>query len=250
MSTTLGLKSCCISGVLHEGTPTGQVKEINGTRAYVALPTSDYDKTKAVLFLPDIFGLELVNAQLVADSFAANGFATYIPDYLNGDPVGPNQMGDKSFSLPEWFKTHGPTDTRPPLDLVIEGLKKEGVTDFGATGYCFGARYVVDLAYDNVIKAGVVAHPSLLVIPDDLQKIKDTVKIPILWNIAEKDYNFSPKVADEADKILGESPLYKRIDYPETEHGFAVRGDLSIPAVKEGKELAFKNTVDWFKAHL
>lgn len=30
-------------------------------------------------------------------------------------------------------------------------------------------RYVFDLAFDNVIKVGVVSHPSLLKTPDDLE---------------------------------------------------------------------------------
>lgn len=40
---------------------------------------------------------------------------------------------------------------RPSLDKVIAALKEEGVTKFGATGYCFGGRYTFDLAFDNII---------------------------------------------------------------------------------------------------
>jgi dienelactone hydrolase len=64
---------------------------------------------------------------------------------------------------------HTQADTRPILDAVINALKAEGVTTFGATGYCFGARYAVDLAIDNVTKAIVIAHPSLLNVPDDFE---------------------------------------------------------------------------------
>lgn len=40
----------------------------------VALPTGDYDKTKALLFCPDVFGLGIKNNKLLADDFARNGF--------------------------------------------------------------------------------------------------------------------------------------------------------------------------------
>lgn len=49
------------SGYSHSGTPSGKIEIINGTAVYVALPTGDYDKTKALLFLTDVFGLELEN---------------------------------------------------------------------------------------------------------------------------------------------------------------------------------------------
>ena len=42
--------------------------------SYVATPTIDYPKDKVVLFLTDVFGPQLVNAQLLADDFARNGF--------------------------------------------------------------------------------------------------------------------------------------------------------------------------------
>ena len=61
---------------------------------------------------------------------------------------------------------------------VIEGLKEQGITAFGATGYCYGgtalaltptgvvaetyphsvAHLIFDLAFDNIIQAAVVAH--------------------------------------------------------------------------------------------
>ncbi|KAI5474191.1 dienelactone hydrolase family protein [Pseudohyphozyma bogoriensis] len=114
---------------------------ITSTRCDVTLPKGSYDKTKALLFLPNVFGLELISAQLLADSFAANGFATYIPDYLNGDAIPHDAIpvdGYNDFDLPGWFARHEQDVTRPPLDAVINGLRESGVTEFAATGYCFG----------------------------------------------------------------------------------------------------------------
>jgi len=244
----------CISGVRHEGTPEGKVEVINGIKAYVATPTVPYPKDKAILFLPDVFGIELPNAQLLADDFARNGFQVYAVDYLNGDPIPADALGPGSnFDLMAWIAKHGQNVTRPPLDKVIEGLKARGITQFAATGYCFGGRYVFDLAFDKAIKVAAVAHPSLLKVPEDLEAFKKS-EIPLLINSCPVDTMFPIESQALADKILGEgsttSKLYRREYFEGCTHGFAVRGDLSNPQVKAGKEGAFKATVEFFLKHL
>ncbi|KAF7317665.1 Dienelactone hydrolase endo-1,3,1,4-beta-D-glucanase [Mycena kentingensis (nom. inval.)] len=222
--------------VTHDGTPVGKMEQIGGD--------------KVVLFLTDIFGLELVNSKLLADDFAANGFRTIIPDYLNGDPVPADAMGPgKDYDLMAWFKTHGAAETRPPLDKVIAALKAEGITTFAAVGYCLGGRYVFDLAFDGIIKAAATAHPSLLQIPDDLEKYKTTT-VPLLINSCTTDQMFPLEAQAKADEILTDfAPGYKRNYFEGCTHGFAVRGDISDPKVKAGKEEAFKATIEWFIQH-
>ena len=41
-------------------------------------------------------------------------------------------------TLRVWFPKHQSEQVRKPLDAVIAALKADGVTRFGATGYCFG----------------------------------------------------------------------------------------------------------------
>ncbi|KDQ50688.1 hypothetical protein JAAARDRAFT_211518 [Jaapia argillacea MUCL 33604] len=244
----------CISGVRHEGTPTGKLETIGGVECYVATPTVSYPTDKVVLFLPDIFGHSLINAQLLADDYAKNGFKTVIPDYLNGDPVPADALSgaNPTFDLGEWFKTHGAAETRPPLDKVIAALKAEGVTTFGATGYCLGARYCFDLAFENIVQATASAHPSLIQ-PEDLKKYAEVSKAPILINSCEVDPQFPKEKQDLADSIFGDgkfAPGYERTYFPGCTHGFAVRGDMSDPNVKAGKEGAFKSTIEHFIKYL
>lgn len=140
-----------------------------------------------MLFLTDIFGLALLNSKLLADDLARNGFAVYMPDYLNGDPIPIPAMGPGStFDRTGWFSRHGEKETRPPLDKVIAGLREQGVTSFAASGYCLGGRYVADLIYDDIIKAGLFHHPSRIESPSDLQKIR-AKNVPTLWNVCEFD---------------------------------------------------------------
>jgi len=234
----------CKTVVRHEGTPSGKVEKINGVDTYVALPTIDYPKDKAILFLPDVFGMQLVNAKLIADDFAENGFQVYIPDYLNGDPI-PEENPD--FGV--WFPKHGKAETEEPLKKVIDALKAKGIKEFGATGYCFGARYVFNLAFEGEIKVGVVSHPSLLQV-EDLEAFSKT-KVPLLINSCETDPQYGADKQEAGDKILASfAPGYKREYWEGCTHGFAVRGDLSDPKVKAGKEGAFKAAVEWFIKYL
>jgi hypothetical protein len=42
----------------------GTLETIDGVACYVATPTVDYAKDKVILFLPDAFGIELINAKV------------------------------------------------------------------------------------------------------------------------------------------------------------------------------------------
>ncbi|GLB43347.1 putative dienelactone hydrolase family protein [Lyophyllum shimeji] len=245
----MSLCKACISGVTHEGTPQGKWEEIGDVNSYVATPTIDYPKDKVVLFLTDVFGPQFLNNQLLADDFARNGFRTIIPDYLNSDPIPASMMNSDGtkVDINAWKANHGPDKTRPALDKVLAALKAEGVVAIGATGYCFGGRYVFDLAFENIIQVAATSHPSLLQIPADLEKYAATSRAPLLINSCTVDQQFPPEAQAKADEIFGNgkfAPGYKREYFEGCTHGFAVRGDMSDPKVKAGKEGAFKATVE------
>ncbi|KAF9499634.1 dienelactone hydrolase endo-1,3,1,4-beta-D-glucanase [Pleurotus eryngii] len=244
----------CVKGVRHEGTPEGKWETLGGVETYVATPTVDYPKNKVILFLTDIFGPSLPNSQLLADDFARNGFKVVIPDILNGDSAPPDALsGNTSFSLQDWFANHTPAHTRPTVDKVVAALKEQGVTDIAAAGYCFGARAAFDLAFDGLVKVVVVSHPSLLQIPDDLEKYLKVSKAPLLINSCTDDPLFPHPSQEKADEVLGGgkfAPGYKREYFEGCAHGFTIRGDLSDPKVVAGREGAFKASVEWLIKYL
>jgi dienelactone hydrolase len=236
----------CISGVRYEGTSEGTYEEINGIKTYVATPKVDYPKDKAVIYLTDVFGIDLPNNRLLADDFARNGFKVYAPELFEGDPVGPDALSTGTFDLPTWLGKHSADHTGKRARKVIEGLKGQGITVYGGTGYCYGARLVFDLAFDNIIQVAVVAHPSLLKQPEDLDTYVEKSKAPLLINSCEDDGAFPKSFAEAADKkFAGFSPGYRRTYYEGASHGFAVRGDVTKPTVKAAKEGAFKESVEW-----
>jgi len=250
-TSKLAMSLCkeCISGVTHEGTPTGKIEKIGGVDVYVALPTGDYPKEKALLFLTDVFGVQLVNNQLLADDFAKNGFQVYMPEYFKGDPIPVDAMNSPSFDREKWSAAHGPASVRPIIDTAYNALTEKGITIFGAMGYCFGARYVMDLALENKIHAGVFTHPSRLAVPDDFHALLAKSQAPVLFNTCEVDRAFPAEAQAAADEILGGgeyAPGYERTYWEGCTHGFAVRGDMTDPKVKAGKEGAFKATAEFF----
>ncbi|KAF8987854.1 dienelactone hydrolase [Cyathus striatus] len=241
----------CIKGVTHEGTPKGKWETIGGISCYVTTPSVDYPKDKVVLYISDLFGAQFINAQLLADDFAQNGFKTIIPDYFDGDPVPADALNPGSdFDLMGWLKNHGVEKSRGPLEVVVSELKSQGIT-IGATGYCYGGRFVFDFAFKNDISVAVCSHPSFLKAPDDLEKYKDTSKAPLLLNTCTIDEQFPHSAQEMADKILASfEPGYRKEYWEGCQHGFAVRGDMSDPKVKAGKEGAFKAAVEWFQTNL
>ncbi|KZV89806.1 dienelactone hydrolase endo-1,3,1,4-beta-D-glucanase [Exidia glandulosa HHB12029] len=243
----------CFEAVIHEGNPTGTVELINGVDVYIALPEGEYPKDKAVLFLTDVFGMQLVNNKLLADAFAKNGFQVYLPDYLNGDPYPADYGNGSGFDREAWRARHTQAATRNLLDKAIAGLKERGITTFAATGYCFGGRYSVDLAQDNVVSVISVAHPSRYDIPKDFELLMTQSKAAFQIHSCEVDPAFPAEACAAADEIFGGgkyAPGYERRHWMGCQHGFAVRGDLSDPQVRAGKEGAFKGAVEWFQKYL
>lgn len=241
----------CIKGALHDGELTGKREVIAGVETYVSIPSGEYDPKIAVLFLGDIFGM-YTNAKLICDSFANNGFPTYFPDYLQGDPVPIAEMNAGKFDMDSWRPRHGPAQVRASLDPIIKHLRDSGVTQIGATGYCFGGRYIAALAAENLIEAGAAAHPAAIVVPDDIEKILSLSKVPLLFNSCEFDHTWPKESQDKADELLKDvyAPGWKQVYHPGCRHGFAVRADLSVPEQKAGKERAFEETVAWFRKYL
>ncbi|KAH9933391.1 alpha/beta-hydrolase [Fomitopsis serialis] len=244
----------CVSGVRHEGTPEGKFEEFGGVRCYVATPTVDYPKDKAILYLTDIFGIDLPNHQLLADDYARNGFKVIVPDILYDDPAPFDALdAGSTWDFMAWLAKHGGETVLPVLAKVVPALQSSGISKIAALGFCYGARPAFDLAFLNTVSVVVVSHPSLLKVPEDIEKYKAVSKAPLLINSCEIDMMFPSDAQAATDKVLGGgafAPGYERTYWEGCTHGFSVRGDLSDPKVKAGKEGVFKASVEFLIKHL
>ncbi|KAI9836852.1 MAG: hypothetical protein M1819_001017 [Sarea resinae] len=241
---------CCTVGVKHEGKATGEMKMVGDVETYFAYPASK-DPTNAILILTDVIGHAFLNAQLIADQFAANGYLVAMPDLFAHDAV-PLNYSSTGFSLPAWLRHHDVAATEPIVTALITYLRSDavGVKNLGAVGYCFGAKYVVRALapqpgggdQQKKIQAAYVAHPSFV----DAEELA-RIAAPLSIAAAETDEIFTVEKRHESEKILaGVGQPYRLVLYSGVAHGFAVRGDPSKPDARAAKEEAFLQAVNWF----
>ena len=90
--------------------------------------------------MTDIFGI-FINAQMLADEYANNGYLTIIPDIFQGDQISVSDMSSGKADLPTWLKSHQPEHVEPVIESTIKYARETlGVKKIGAVGYCFGGK--------------------------------------------------------------------------------------------------------------
>ncbi|GAD93966.1 dienelactone hydrolase family protein [Paecilomyces variotii No. 5] len=243
---------CCYQGVKHEGTARGTLSKLDNFEIYTVGPEKK-NTDKGILILTDVIGHRFINAQLIADAFAENGYFVMVPDLFDNDAIPLNRPGD--FDLQAWKSgkyhpkgvAHGPESVDPIVDTCVAEMRsKYGIKKVGAVGYCFGGKYVVRHLKPGKIDAGYTAHPSFV----DSEELRN-IKGPLSISAAETDPIFPAEKRHESEDILKEIGLpYQLSLYSGVSHGFAVRGDLDNPVVRYGKEAAFIQALMWFGEHL
>lgn len=74
------LKSCCATGSLHTGIPTGSIAKLHGLDCYISAPTGP---TKGVVvIIADALGWTFPNSRILADDYAKHGFRVYLPEFM------------------------------------------------------------------------------------------------------------------------------------------------------------------------
>ena len=132
----------------------------------------------------------------------------------------------------------------------------------GAAGFCWGGKHTINLAHGfrtpsgvNLIDAAFTAHPSNLVVPDEIEK----VRLPLSIAQPEKDMALKPAQYSLIKEKLGEIQLdgedegekklqWECTEYKGATHGFAVRADSSKDEGKPAAE-AEEQAVRWFEKH-
>lgn len=193
-----------------------------------------------------------------------------MPDVFQGDPIPLNRPPD--FNIQDWFagknsgKKHGPEQVEPVTQALVRHMRDQGIKKIGGVGYCFGAKYVIrHMGMHGNIDVGYVAHPSF-VEESELECIKGPLSISAAckhlvrsdtcdrlaeWSHLDPDEIFSPEKRYKSEEILQKIGVPYQINlYSHVDHGFAVRADISIKAVKFAKEQAFNQAVQWFDEYL
>ncbi|PWY67092.1 dienelactone hydrolase family protein [Aspergillus sclerotioniger CBS 115572] len=189
---------------------------------YVSYPP-DRSTENSILFLTDAMGHRFINAQLIADQFAANGYFVVMPELFHGDPIPINYGAE--FDIWGWYEKHLPPRVDPIVDAILGEMRTTlGCKQIGGVGYCFGGKYVCRYLKTGKLDAGFIAHPTM-VEADEVEGIDE--------------------------EILGQLGFPFQINlFSDVEHGFAVRCDLSQRRQKFAKEKAFEQAVAWFDEYV
>jgi len=273
-SGNVGMSSCCLSGKVKEGKPTGRVEEIGGLRTYVSAPEND-SKEKSIIFLVDIFGWGFPNVRLLADNYAKAGYFAYVPDVHENDSLPISFLQDvepplsvrENLSLVEkgtktakvgatlgpWLIKHREAVSKPIIDGFIQTIRYTPGTDkLGVIGFCWGGRYAILAAHDaepgHSVDAAYACHPSLVAIPGDF----DPVTKPLSLAMGTKDSLLGEKEIGQIEEVMGKKTgvPHEIRTYEDQVHGFALRGDWSSDKDKKAMDDAEKQGIDWFKKYL
>jgi dienelactone hydrolase len=70
---------------VNPGAPTGRWDTVHGLRTYIATPPAGNSPKAIIVIIPDAFGVDFVNNQILADHYAsAADYLVYLPDFMNG----------------------------------------------------------------------------------------------------------------------------------------------------------------------
>jgi len=236
---------CCESAPqLHPGVGIGRVETFEHLSVYV---TASPDAKAAVILISDIFGFEAPNLRKLADKVAAAGYFVVVPDFFYGDPFVPGSAENPFAGFQDWIKSHGPAKGFDDSTKVIEVLKSRGISTIGAAGFCWGAKVVVELTKREVLKAGVLLHPSFVTV-DDIK----VVKAPLAILGAEIDKTSPPELVEQFGAILSAKPevdSFVKI-YPGVAHGWTVRYDENDEVAVKNAEEAHVKMLEWLNKYL
>lgn len=130
----------------------------------VTLYVTGKPSNKGVLYLTDIFGIQLLQNRLLADSFGRAGYFVVAPDFFNGMPSTLDLVDMTPAQQKAFLAAATPEENDAIAQKGIDYLRNvRGINRIGTTGYCFGGRYAFRAVTEGKgIKAAFAAHPSNL----------------------------------------------------------------------------------------
>jgi len=243
--------SCCPSTAWGELKNTdykekGQVQKVEDLDIYHVGQGS-----KCIIWNYDVFGFKGGRSRQMCDFLAEAGYLVLMPDYYRGSLCDPTKDGDK---LPGFLKDQTKWESNLKVDWekkVKPLAEKLGAKSYGAVGTCWGSYMVLRLCENVEFKAGVSFHPSHSpisgIIGDNEEEILKSVKCPQIFMPANGDHeNTYPNGLGQ--KILGSA--LEIVTFPDMQHGWSIRGDMSDPKVDRDVKKAFNLTLTFFGKYM
>ncbi|KAM5521529.1 dienelactone hydrolase family protein [Fusarium oxysporum f. sp. phaseoli] len=269
----------CFSGHINPGTPTGRWDTVHGLRTYIAEPPAGKKPTAIIVIIPDAFGVDFVNNQILADHYAsAADYLVYLPDFMDGNAAPVRTMinmahlwhENESWLIKPYYFVAVLLDFVPFLyrnrlsvswPRVTGFLKevqqhKDAALPVGIAGFCWGGLHTVRLTHDTaetktgsgrpLADAFFTAHPSNLDIAQDMGNVARNLSIAI----GDDDGVMGMKQVRQAESILASKDVETSVViYPGAKHGFSIRASRAKPDSQETRQAqeAEEQAIAWFK---
>lgn len=133
---------------------------------------------------------------------------------------------------------------------------KTAALKIGVAGFCWGGKYAALLAHDAastrvsvngqlqpLIDCAFTAHPSLLSMPGDIEKVQR----PLSVAVGDQDMALSAKGLSLMRKILEGRVEHELVVLDGAKHGFAVRTDPTDELQNKYAVVAEKQAIEWFE---
>jgi len=262
MSCCQANQSCCPTGswpaLITDYEPKGKIIQLaDSIQTYVV---GSGTEDKAVLVLPDIFGIEGGRNKGICDQLQQAGFFVVMPEYFCGKAYDMAKFSTFGTDGPAWAKNFPYEAHRKSLLAALDFIESKGIRRIGTIGYCWGCWVSFYMGADpeisSRIRCAVDCHPSL--------KIESWIWQRSVDELAKRAQSGFPHLMlsggnDPADVREGGSVIQilnekagstsKVVDFENQQHGWVNRGDLSQPGVKEGVQKAMELATKFLLDH-
>eukprot|EP00992_Anisonema_acinus_P006595 TRINITY_DN210_c0_g1_i2.p1 TRINITY_DN210_c0_g1~~TRINITY_DN210_c0_g1_i2.p1 ORF type:complete len:256 (+),score=26.97 TRINITY_DN210_c0_g1_i2:53-820(+) len=247
--------ACCPPGSEPGLAPShedaGNVVDVEGVSCYVVGSGSS-----TVIIGPDVWGWNGGRVRQVADSLAATGVRVVIPKLLDpfeggtdGDALPPDfDLAARIGEFVPWVKQVSPWEViRAKMEKVLNYVKD--AQKLAYLGFCYGGWLAFKCAtLEPKPVAIAIPHPSChlenFVFGEDIPAMVAGVACPVLFLPAGNDPPTYAPGGEIFDLLKSKFPDTTSQAFPEVNHGWTLRGDLTNETVardaKEALRLAFE----------
>jgi len=212
--------------------------EITG---YLSKPDGESGSMPGLIVIHEWWGLN-DNIRMMTDKLAGEGYVALAVDLYNGKVAeSPDSAGKYARAV----------DEKAAIDNLKQAYnyltQKQGVTNVGSIGWCFGGGWSLQtaLALPDKVDATVIYYGHLITDVDQLKKLK----MPILGLFGAEDSGIPPKQAKAFESALDKAGVANSIHiYDGAGHAFANPSGTRYQ--KEAAEDAWKKTVAFFAENL
>ena len=209
------------------------------------------NSTRCIVWNYDIFGFDMGRTRQLADELAERGFMVIIPDFYRGTFIDPSKGGDVRGFIRDHTKLENLK--RDWEKFICPYAMRLGARKFGVIGTCWGTYPVIRFSAYPEVTVGVSMHPSHPGIMRGLSENEEEA----YEAIKNKSYQLFMPAGSDPDSVktggLASNILKKRakvVEFPDMNHGWTTRGDLSQPDVERDVNKAMSEATKFFDKHL